>query len=175
MITIKSEKDNAIFSFPQSIDEVSAESLVELTKHFTLGKGKILLCLVGSYNLFAVRTAIKGAKDVNASVTPIVAKMNSDVEKDFGFKVGDVAVIAPSDVERGIHAMVSCGASYSNLQRLISTDKEFSSAIINNEVIDDKNNSIKDICAISFKIVNAYDIAATVSKGSKEDAYTEIL
>lgn len=174
MITINSEKDKTIFSFPQSIDEVSAESLVELTKHFTIGKGKVLLCLVGSYNLFAVRTAIKGAKDVNASVTPIIAKMNPDVEKDFGYKIGDVAIIAPFDVERGIHAMVSCGASYSNLQRLISTNRDLSDAIINNEVIDEHDNVVKDICALSFKIVNAYDVAATVSKGDKKDAYIEL-
>lgn len=173
MIAIDSIKDELVFKFPQSSDEVSAETLVELTKNYTLGKGKVLLCLVGTYNLFALRTAIRGSKDVNASVNPIIAKVGKDVAESFGYKVGDVAIIALSDVERGIHANVSCGASYSNLQRLIKNIKELGDAILNNEVVDENENPVSNICALSFKIVNAYDIAATVGKGEKVDSFLE--
>lgn len=173
MITIDSQEEKLIFKFPQSEKEVTAENLVELTKNYTLGKGKILLCLVGTYNLFALRTAIRGSKDVNVIVTPLIAKISEDVQESFNFKVGDVAIVAPSDVERGIHVDVTCGASYTNLQKLVKTHKEFADAIINNDVIDEHGSSVTDICALSFKILNAYDIAATISTGSKEDAFIE--
>lgn len=173
MIKINCVKENLVFKFPQDASEISSETLVELTKNYTLGKGKVLLCLIGSYNLFALRTAIKGSKDVDTVVNPIIAKVGDDVTASFDFHVGSTAIIAPSDVERGIHVDVNCGASYSNLRRLIKTYNDFGAAIINNEIVDEDDNPVTEIYALSFKIVNAYDIAATISAGDKNDIFVE--
>mgnify|MGYP004632037831 FL=1 len=175
MIPINLPEENVCFNFPQSSEEISKESLIELTKHFTLGKSRVLLCLVGTYNLFAVRTAIRGSKEITASVNPIIAKISDDIKDTFGFNVGDVALVAPSDVERGIHANVSCGASYSNLQRIIKKYKSVTDKIIDNSIKDENGNDVTDICALSFKIVNAYDIAAAITKGEKSDAFVTTL
>lgn len=175
MIPINLPEENVCFKFPQSSEEISKESLIELTKHFTLGRSKVLLCLVGTYNLFAVRTAIRGSKEITASVNPIIAKISDDIKDSFGFNVGDVALVAPSDVERGIHANVSCGASYSNLQRIIKKYKSVADKIIDNSIKDENGKDVTDICALSFKIVNAFDIAAAISKGEKTDAFVSTI
>ena len=175
MIPINLPEEHICFKFPQSSEEISKEVLVELTKHFTLGKGKVLICLVGTYNLFAVRTAIRGSKEITASVNPIIAKISDDVKSSFGFNVGDTALIAPSDVERGIHANVSCGASYSNLQRIIKNYMSVANKIMDNSIKDENGKDVTDICALSFKIVNAYDIAATITKGDKVDYFASAI
>lgn len=155
------------FSFPSNYDEITKEVLIDLTSHVNIPKNKAILCLIGNNALFEVASSIKGKKNTNTSVIPLIAKGNEEWLKETGFHIGDSAVINNSDLERGTHLHINSGCSYDALCRLFVSDEKLRTDAVRSQVVDTEGNPINYLYTIEFKIVNTYDISASVSLDSE--------
>lgn len=163
MFTVETLNGN--IKFPTRFDEFTPKALEALSKPISLGDNKVALALVKSCKLstYAFRVDNNGkliGKSANeVAVIPFIAK-TSDASK---FNVGDVAVIAVSELERANHINSTIEPAEISLLSVFANCPEFRNDVINKkEILDDAGNKIEEVLVVSMVIVPEFNIAASI-------------
>lgn len=175
MLQIKSVKKPYGINFPTEVAEVTPEILNEITANVKLPKHYAILALCFKTKVFDFVTTINSSKEVNISVTPLLAKIADDDSENVNAVVGDKVIIDRSSLERGVHLNLPTLVSSNNARRYFKEDPELSRAIMtkdSNAIQIDKNMSKSllaanspQIIVLEFKIVPVTDIAASIAIG----------
>lgn len=156
------------FNFPSTFDEITKEVLIKLTSHVRIPANKVIVCIIGNYDLFELATSIKGKKSADVSVVPLIAKADTKWLTDNGFDLGDMIVTTDSGIQNSVHLHINSGASYNSLISMLSNE-EMRMAAVGRRLKDSDGNSIERINCIEFKVMNTFDIVGAISMESTLD------
>ena len=126
MITLKSEKLYYGINLPTDLNEVSKEVLTQITANINLPKYYCIVAICKRVNLSHLILAAGGNKKYSAmkvAVVPILAKINDEDGELIKAEVGKKVVIAASELERGDHLYLNCGATDNLVNKYINEDE----------------------------------------------------
>lgn len=182
MIEIKSEKKLYSVNFPTNVKEITPSILDKVLSCVNLPKYHCVVAVCTTIKLFDLATLNESsAKNTLTKVTPLLAKINNDDNKDLNGAIGDKVVIDRSSLERGVHLYTPLSISMNNAIKYIHSDKKLISEIINGRF--NNSNSIgtmnkhlvasnsPEITLVEFKIVPVSMISATITNDTNEDPF----
>lgn len=177
MLTIKSNALKKGIKFPTSVDEITAESLNEITAGIKLPKHYAIIAICFRTKIFDFVTLMKNPKNTDVYVIPIMAKISDEDAETINTKVGDKLIIDRSTIERGVHINIPTIISSNNARNFFTSDQELSKAILTKkttgydvdiETIEPIVQGISpSIFVIEFKIVPINDISASIPINNK--------
>lgn len=170
MITIKDEASKRMLTFPSNFDEVSAEVLKKLTNHLIIPANKVVLCLVNNIKTSDLALSVKGNKPPQCTTLSLIAKAGDKFLADNGYHVGDMAIIADSDLERGQHITINSGASFGAISSFLVRNENSRMKMIHHNFTDDATGEVIEyICTLSFKIIDSFQLVGAVTMDSHLD------
>ena len=164
MYHLKSSKADYSLDIPTSPDEITPVILQQLLKNINLSKNYAIVALRYKVDPFELIMSSKSAKQgVQASVVPILAKYNGELNGTLGDRVS----ISASALEMGLHINGVTKISVNNVKDYINSDDALSKSVINRTAFADT----KFIYLLEFKIVSFNDIKALIKNEDKDDPF----
>ena len=164
MYHLKSSKADYSLDIPTSPDEITPVILQQLLKNINLSKNYAIVALRYKVDPFELIMSSKSAKQgVQASVVPILAKYNGELNGTLGDRVS----ISASELEMGLHINGVTKISVNNVKDYINSDDALSKSVINRTAFADT----KFIYLLEFKIVSFNDIKALIKNEDKDDPF----
>ena len=164
MYTLKSSKADYSLNVPTSPSEITPVILQQLLKNINLSKNYAIIALRYKVNPFELVMGSKSQKQgVQASVVPILAKYNGELNGE----IGDRVSIAGTAIEMGLHINGVTKISVNDVKNYIASDEALSKSVINRTAFADTNF----IYLLEFKIVSFNDIKALIKNESKDDPF----
>lgn len=130
-------------NLPESLKE-AIDFLPDVVEDFNVANNYVLIALISECNLFALNLDARNGSTGKISTIPIIAKYGKITGAEVEEFVGQRAVIAPSDIEMGIHT---------NCRRNGITVSHVSSYIQSETQPADKWNKNDKVYTIDFKLV----------------------
>lgn len=159
MIEIKANDANYGILFPESEQEISAETLAHLVSDIKLPKYYAIVALCFKTKLFDFAASTSNKSDGNLQIVPRLAAYNTDDKFDIKGNIGDKVVITRTSIERSVHINIPTMISSDNASKYLSEHKELLKSILNTS----HEYSDRKIVVLQFKIVPIGDISATTS------------
>lgn len=122
MYLIKSVKTKTCINVPTSLSDFTPERLSNLLKDVTIAEHYVVLATVIKTSLFKLATDYNSKQSTALTAIPIIAKTSNPVKEMM--RVGDKAVITPTDLERGTYLPVPVKASFGNIMSLFANDND---------------------------------------------------
>lgn len=164
MYHLKSSKADYSLDIPTNPDEITPVILQKLLKNINLSKNYAIVALRYKVDPFELIMGSKSQKQgVQASVVPILAKYNGELNGTLGDRVS----ISPSALEMGLHINGITKISVNNVKDYINFDDALSKSVINRTAFADT----KFIYLLEFKIVSFNDIKALIKNEDKDDPF----
>ena len=164
MYHLKSSKADYSLDIPTSPDEITPVILQKLLKNINLSKNYAVVALRYKVDPFELIMGSKSQKQgVQASVVPILAKYNGELNGTLGDRVS----ISASALEMGLHINGVTKISVNNVKDYINSDDALSKSVINRTAFADT----KFIYLLEFKIVSFNDIKALIKNEDKDDPF----
>lgn len=164
MYRIKSTKADYELNLPTNPNEITPAILEHLLKNINLTKNYAIVALRYKVDPFELIMGSKSAKQgVQASVVPILAKYNGELNGT----IGDRVSISASALEMGLHINGVTKISVNNVKDYINSDDALSKSVINRTAFADT----KFIYLLEFKIVSFNDIKALIKNEDKDDPF----
>lgn len=170
MITIKSKSRNYGINIPNSADEITGKTLLDLTSNISVPAYHVIIALRYRITLFelCMQGRNKGRKQ-SVSVVPLFVKGNfgKDEKLSFPCEAGDRILIDGSDIERGTHLRVNTVITPDNITNYIISDEELNKASINHSLTGKQDDTI--FC-LEFKIVPVSSLRGSID-GENHDPF----
>ena len=167
MYRIKSTKADYELNLPTNPNEITPAILEHLLKNINLTKNYAIVALRYKVDPFELIMGSKSAKQgVQASVVPILAKYNGELNGT----IGDRVSISASALEMGLHINGVTKISVNNVKDYINSDDALSKSVINRTAFADT----KFIYLLEFKIVSFNDIKALIKNEDKDDPFVTV-
>lgn len=164
MYRLKSSKADYSLDIPTSPSEITPVILQQLLKNINLSKNYAVVALRYKVDPFELIMGSKSQKQgVQASVVPILAKYNGELNGTLGDRVS----ISASALEMGLHINGITKISVNNVKDYINSDDALSKSVINRTAFADT----KFIYLLEFKIVSFNDIKALIKNEDKDDPF----
>lgn len=167
MYRIKSTKADYELNLPTNPNEITPAILEHLLKNINLTKNYAIVALRYKVDPFELIMGSKSAKQgVQASVVPILAKYNGELNGT----IGDRVSISASALEMGLHINGVTKISVNNVKDYINSDDALSKSVINRTAFADT----KFIYLLEFKIVSFNDVKALIKNEDKDDPFVTV-
>lgn len=150
--------NGATLRLPQSIREITEDYLKEVSNEINVAPNYSLIGLVYKEKLSTILNASKSNKNIATKVTPVFVKRDANESNEFikNINIGDIMIVAPSDIEIGNHVTLPRN-SYS-IGRVTST-------ILKETTIAKKVFEYTEVvCFLEFKIIPNCVIRAKIAK-----------
>lgn len=172
-LTIKTQTGLHNFDFPETIDEVSAKYLDDVTSNVNLANDYVLVAIVYRQNLNALVTINKNMKNNTTMAVPMFIKAGTSSDTFINnLSVGDKLVVSGSDLSMGYH--VSCPAN-------TLSGTKFAAMLQDEDVRKNNLDTLKklfgyDVYLVEFKIIPACNIHGVVGDYTTNvvDAYHSV-
>lgn len=185
MYYLNSNKADYAIKLPTTLNEITPELLVQLTKNVKVAEHYRIVCLIAKTTLFKLASGVNGHNgdeiiNVVPALVPVKSELiNSPVNEHQLIR----PIIAPSVLERGYELFIPTAASMQAVCGYIQKDNDLRVALFQKKYTDNLNNKTtkafddKDIILdnnssiymLGFKIVAENDIVATVPFNHKVD------